>query len=340
MRSKKMLFTFDYELFLGANSGSVENCLLKPTNKVVALLEKFELHGIFFVDTLYLVRLKEAARTAPKAATDFKLIQKQLVRLLNGGHCIYPHVHPHWLDASYDAELNTWSLQDLSKYRFHSLTEQQRTEAFDQSMDCLSKMLQNSTATFSINAYRAGGWSIQPFSDFAKLFDKYNIIADFSVLGGSRRNTNALSFDFSSIQPNSFPYRFNNQVDSKSPDGKYLQFPISSLAVEADTLTNRMMKKILWRIKHGQNYGDGKGVEFVSNEKPSDYDKHMEMLSFELLTLPKLKQYCSFINDNDYVQFISHPKMLSPHNLLIFKRLLSIMTGLYQLESDWRNINI
>jgi len=338
MRSKKILFTFDYELFLGANSGSVESCMLKPTSKVVAVLEKFDLRGIFFVDTLYLVRLKEVASKSAKAATDFKLIQKQLVWLVNNGHCVYPHIHPHWLDAIYDSELNTWSLLDLSKYRFHSLTEQERIDAFDQSMDCLSEILRESSIPFSINAYRAGGWSIQPFADFSNLFDKYNIVADFSVMGGSRRDTNALSFDFSSIQPNSSPYRFNTQVASKSPNGKYLQFPISSLAMEADTFANRIMRKVLWRIKHGQNYGDGKGVKFVSNGESTKYDLHMEMLSIELLTLPKLRQYCSFINNNDYVQFISHPKMLSPHNLLVFKRLLSIMSDMYQIESDWRKI--
>lgn len=335
-----MLFTFDYELFLGADSGSVEKCMLKPTNKVAAVLEHFKLRGIFFVDTLYLVRLKDAAITAPRASSDFQLIRKQLQQLVENGHCVYPHIHPHWLDAKYISASNTWSLENLSKYRFHSLTEKDRDLVFDQSMECLTEILQESSPKFSINAYRAGGWSIQPFCDFAPFFDKYNIVADFSVLGGSNRDTNALKFDFTSIQPNSSPYRFNTEVSCKAADGKYLQFPISSLAMNSRAIKNRLLNKVLWRIRHGQNYGDGKGVAFANNIRPTKYDTNMEMVSIELLTFSKLKQYCSFINSNDYIQFISHPKMLSPHNILVLKRLLSIMTDMYSIESDWRKFSL
>ena len=57
---RNILFTFDYELFLGANSGTVEKCLLEPTNLLINLFDKFSIkNAIFFVDTSYLIRLEQ-----------------------------------------------------------------------------------------------------------------------------------------------------------------------------------------------------------------------------------------------------------------------------------------
>ena len=38
---KQLLVTFDYELFLGNRSGSVDECMITPTNKLVILLGKY-----------------------------------------------------------------------------------------------------------------------------------------------------------------------------------------------------------------------------------------------------------------------------------------------------------
>ncbi|MBK7667512.1 MAG: hypothetical protein IPJ32_09355 [Sphingobacteriaceae bacterium] len=53
--TRNLLFTFDYELFLGKRSGTVENCILKPTDKILELFSKYKVtKAIFFVDTTYL----------------------------------------------------------------------------------------------------------------------------------------------------------------------------------------------------------------------------------------------------------------------------------------------
>ena len=50
---KLLLFTFDYELFLGDKSGSVQDCLITPTDHLISLLNKYEFKAYFFVDTVY-----------------------------------------------------------------------------------------------------------------------------------------------------------------------------------------------------------------------------------------------------------------------------------------------
>ena len=76
---KEVLLTFDYELFLGSNSGTVENCLIKPTNKIIPILEKYNLKSIFFIDLTYLCRLYSIKDLHEKPLNDWLLIQNQIM---------------------------------------------------------------------------------------------------------------------------------------------------------------------------------------------------------------------------------------------------------------------
>src|ERR1035437_5213233 len=96
-QSKKILLSFDYEPFLGSRSGSAEMCMLKPTDALRSILNKYNAKAIFFVDTLYLSNLKKH----PELTNDFISIKNQLKEFSAEGHYIFPHIHPHWLAAEY-----------------------------------------------------------------------------------------------------------------------------------------------------------------------------------------------------------------------------------------------
>ncbi len=124
--TKNVLLTFDYELFQGKRSGSVENCMLLPTEKILSLLKKHKATAIFFIDMLYLCRLKELEGKSAKAKRDFELIEQQIIEIAKNGHYVFNHLHPHWLDAVYDKEKNDWTLTNDSKYSFQSLRKRSR----------------------------------------------------------------------------------------------------------------------------------------------------------------------------------------------------------------------
>src|ERR1700739_3552615 len=106
MKKKNILFTFDYELFLGKKSGSVNRCVLEPTQKLLAIFSEYKISGaIFFVDTTWLIRLKEVAFNNSAAKKDFEKIVEQLRDVVSRGHYVFPHLHPHWINASYLPEI-------------------------------------------------------------------------------------------------------------------------------------------------------------------------------------------------------------------------------------------
>ena len=58
------------------------------------------------------------------------------------------------------------------------------------------------------------------------------------------------------------------------------------------------------------------------------------MASVELLSIVKLPTYLNYFEQHDYMQFVSHPKMLSKHNLTTFKKFLATIYEKYEVETD------
>jgi len=339
MKAKKnLLFTFDYELFLGVKSGSVGKCMLDPTNRLLDLFSKHSVkHAIFFVDTTYLIRLQ--AEKSPACKKDFNLIADQLVNIVEGGHYVFPHIHPHWLDATYDAVSNQWSLADYSKYRFHNISQEMREDLFDQSVQMLHKVLSKSSVPFSINGYRAGGWSIQPFSDFKPLFIKHGIEHEFSVLKGFKNLSEAQYFNFENCPEKSF-YKFEHDPCEMLQTGRFTEYVISSLKVSGRLhWLAKLWGKYLW--KTGQrSVGDGTSLSIKDdtmreNTKSNKAASKREMISVELLTWVKLPYYKRFLKSEDYMQFISHPKMLSLHNLKCFENFIRYAARNFDIQTNF-----
>ena len=74
---KDLLLTFDYELFLGEKSGSVDRCLIEPTNELMRVFDKYRIkNAIFFVDTTHLLRLQEMSEKHNLARHDLLKIRQ------------------------------------------------------------------------------------------------------------------------------------------------------------------------------------------------------------------------------------------------------------------------
>jgi len=331
MKKKNILFTFDYELFLGKQSGSVNRCVLEPTQKLLSIFSEYKIStAIFFVDTTWLIRLKEVAFTNSAAKKDYEKVTEQLREIVSKGHYVFPHLHPHWINASYLTEINQWQLINYSRYRFHSLDKVEREELFDKSIAILKEILGYSYVPL---AYRAGGWSIQPFEDFEPFFQRYGIKYDFSVLPGSKWISSGQHYDFSDIETTT-PYSFSTDVTVQGK-GSFMEFPISTITFSATRLLlNRVLLKYL-SLTGTNSYGDGNGIMAETVEHA---DIMGEMVSIELMSLIKLKGYLNFLRKNNYMQFIAHPKMISNHNLRTFSRFLEKGLKKYKLETDFKGM--
>jgi hypothetical protein len=315
---KQILLTFDYEPFLGSSSGTAQNCVIKPTNALLDILEKYRAQAIFFVDTLYLENLKKHDVNA------FDLIVNQLQVAYSKKHVIFPHIHPHWLDAVFEEKTRTFSLKNITRYSLSSLTDEDIHRLFKESIDFLKQI----GISYDVWGYRAGGWCIQPFSLFKMAFKEQHINYDFSVLPGYQNEHPNQKFDFSNVKMHT-PYFFEDDVTINGSNGNFVEFPISTISYGAPTLlADKFVRKYLWKT-NDRGYGDGtsaqtKGLRSVSPDK--------EMISIDVLTISKLNGCKKFLKENDYMHWISHPKMFTKHGLRTFDKFLNYAESNYTIE--------
>lgn len=340
---KYLLITFDYELFLGPRSGSIKECLIEPTEKLLAVLNKKNIHAIFFVDTTYLIKLKEFSHNYVACKNDFTVIIEQLKRLVKDGHYIFPHIHPHWLDAKYLEQEHQFSLDDTTHYRFNKLTQEEKEKIFSESFELLLGIAREVKQDYRIEGFRAGGWSLQPFSDYKPYFIKYDIQYDFSVLTGMYQFSDAQFFDFSAA-PRKPVYRFSGEVTTEDNYGQFLEMGSSVIEIPFYlSVLHRLHNRFLVKLKKDHSYGRGigqqskplKGFKPENTQGYSTTKKLHEAASLESLSIAKMPAYLNYFRNHQYLCFVSHPKMLSNHNLKMLDYFLEKAYNEHDIETDF-----
>lgn len=333
---KTILLTFDYELFLGKRSGTVDNCLIKPTDLLLNILSRHKFQGIFFIDTVYLMRMSELLKDYQVIKEDFKKIEHQLIELIKNGHKIFHHIHPHWLDARYLTEINQWELTDTSKLTFENISDNEREIIMSFSDNFLNQLYLQANSKRNPNGYRAGGLFIEPFECIKPYFEKMKIKYEFSVLPNAYRKDTINEYDFRDV-PYDRQYSFSNSLVQEDENGLFTEFPISSFEIKN---LNKIINGLYYRsFKNSERlkcYGDGESISTDINKSgTSDKSSFLKMImpaSIEILNPVILKIYKRRVRKNNYFHLLSHPKLLTAESFFQLEKLLKFINKKFIVE--------
>lgn len=309
---KKIILTFDYELFFGNKSGTPERCLLEPTDKLLATFNKYSIKGTFFIDVLYYMRLLESQVTIGMA----QKIKEQLQAIVAQGSRIELHLHPHWLDAEYVE--GEWMFPSYKKYRLQSLTEEEISKLFSTGTQILEEIARQVIPEYKVMAFRAGGFCIQPFNFLKQGFLNNNIIVDSSVAPGLFEENDSRKYDFR-LAPDLSCYTFSDNPNEFNRGGHFIELPISTYKVN---LVSKCLAKVIkmFQGKPVVHAGDGVGIplrrawwnKFLSEVRMITLDGHICPDEF-------IRQINA--SKRDIVTVIAHPKSLSSFSFECIDRL-------------------
>ena len=316
---KKIILSYDYELFFGEKSGTVRNSIIEPTNKLLDVMERNGLRGNFFVDFLMFRELEK--QTDDRSKSDLKLLKDQIHDIVKRGHRVELHLHPHWIDAKYNGD-GTWDFSDFSHYSLSSLDEGTITEMFVEGTDYLNSLARDIDADYKIVAFRAGGWAVQPFDKLKSGFIKAGIKIDSSASLGAFCDKPGQEYNFM-VMPNKAKFNFESDVCKEREDGQFLEVPITSFHKPfALFCYERIVKRY---IKKKLLYSDGthqrKGT--VVAKKKSGMLKitdkfnptFRQMLNFSALLKVSLWYTLRMARKQDIYCFIDHPKDVTERTL-------------------------
>lgn len=245
-----IVLTFDYELFFGSETGTVEKCMIEPTERLLRLFGN-EIKVVFFVDIGYLVRAGQFIDQNPALKKSINLVRGQIKRMVEMGHDVQLHVHPHWERSHF---LNgNWIIQTLGAYRLDDFSDEEISRIVREYKAALDEITGYKTTVF-----RAGGWCIQPFERLSKLFLDLGITIDSSVIPGFKYETDHYKIDFSTIVRQN-PYRFSDQIEKVDPKGSFIEYPISSFSYSPFFFWKLYIAGRLYPMRH-KMIGDGNYV--------------------------------------------------------------------------------
>lgn len=315
-KKKKVILSFDYELFFGDRSGTVLKTLIEPTNAILDAMDSVGLKGNFFVDWQMIKYLKD--ENVERTLSDYHLIKEQLKDMIKRGHRIELHIHPHWVDAKYNGN-GTWDFSNFQHYSLNSFTEQEVLNMFKEGAELLSVIAREVDPTYKLCAFRAGGWAIQPFAKIKKGMELVGIFIDSSVMPGR-----AVKCEFSECDFHSAPctiegyYNFKNDVCIKDDSGCFKEVFITSFK---PNFLYKITRRISWMfVNRFKFYADG--THNKKNSKPDiwiDSDE-IEFCTFCTQSPLNIMMQC-ILYEGDLICYIDHPKDITNYTVKNIKTL-------------------
>lgn len=214
-----LFLTYDYELFFGAPTGSVEKCIIEPTNLLRNISARTGVKMVFFIDVGYLKKLQEFKDEFPQVKYEHDLVFGQINDLVREGHDCQLHIHPHWEDCTHDGK--QWNMV-TNRYKLDDFSDQEIETIVLEYHQILTKVTGK-----PVHSYRAGGWCLQPFNRVEKAFNKVGIKLDTTVFPGGKFTAGNYYYDFTNC-PNESKWKFSNDLCKADANGQFWEYPISN----------------------------------------------------------------------------------------------------------------
>lgn len=319
INSKNAIITFDYEVFLGRNTGTIQNSVLIPTDAINKILQKHNAKAIFFVDAAWLLCIKKYC------PNDFKSVATQLKEITSQGSSVELHLHPQWLYAEMHG--NQFVINSDKYYRIQKFSINEIHNIFEMGVEILEGITNQKPTCF-----RAGGWCIEPFDKLITAFKAHGIKYDFSVIQGGFLNEGKIyDYDFTKVPELPF-YRFSNSVNEPLEDGLFVEFPLSTYR---NNPFYRLANKMILKLLNDKIYGDGTGAKEKSLTSVVFDTMRLSkaMLKFDM-TSHLLFRYLlnTHLRNSSLIIAVSHPKTVSKQSLLNLSFVAQNFTTLNSLD--------
>lgn len=308
----KILFTLDYELFLGQKTGSVKHCLIEPTESYLQAVARYGVHFTIFVDASYLYALKKYADEFDCIKHDFEAVKQHLLSLQERGHDLQLHIHPQWYFSTFDG--NEWVL-DTEHYKLADVAPEKLCHYVKASKAILDNLIGKKTI-----AFRGGGFSVQPTLLLTHLMLKNGLTVDASVCPGTRYRSAYQKYNYRHACTKAL-YRFDSNICKEQADGRFWEVPLSMYRVGPLFQWRLLFVRILSKMKgHGRHatYGDGMSIR---TSRSSIFSR---LLSFSN-TMATIDGYkISFLKaaikkhaqkQHEVMCVLGHPKLATPYSV-------------------------
>lgn len=305
----KGYLTLDYELFMG-ESGTPNNCLIRPMGELQKTSDKLGVKATIFVDAAYLFKLHELKDNQDKLSTDFLDVVNNIKELQAEGHSIQLHLHPQWLYSYFDGV--DWQM-DKYHYKLSDLSLEEQQEVFSKCQSLLSEITSK-----NVYAFRAGGYSIP--DEFGYIKD-IGVYIDSSVQPGMYCKSKYQNYDFRTC-PQKSCWRFSKHPNKEDQSGCFTEYPIS---IAKEGILHYALRRLKYRFGHDvlskASWGDGTSIN--EDTSATGHVNKVKRLLQHRSVLASIDKYDADLLEYVYRKqkngecfvIIGHPKNITPYSI-------------------------
>jgi hypothetical protein len=348
MNHLKLLLTFDYELPLGGITKSYDHSLFEPTNKLLDLLKKSKVDAVFYVDILSYIAFKKW--DYEKYCIPF---EKQVTRMLELGHDVQLHLHPHWLESTFiDGKVVPSNMYKMGDFSYNDASHS-ISDIVEMGIMELTSMCKKSITDYICIAYRAGGYNFIPCAaEILTSLYNYGIRIDSSISRGYYYKSDVSVVDYRGV-PDLPQWYLNMAGDFTKAAGEgegLLEIPIASKPKGLFEMPTAFKLG-----KYAHRAVEDRGSMIHNSENVSKPDRLRQMFSSRMLTvdnhtyshdyLLKILDYnvARFAGKHDtlMMSLIGHPKSLDTYHFELLANFVKRVREKYEDKAEFtttRNI--
>lgn len=199
MQRVRLILSYDHELSLGGTDSFRYN-LFDPTDELLRVAAELDVPIVLFTDVLCADRYRVWDREG-----FFEPYCKQLGDALRTGHDVQLHIHPHWVDSTFEDGVYRpsphFALADFE----HEAPPNDIDGVVSRAYDLLTSLCRAYDPAYRCIAYRAGGHNLSPATDkiLSSLY-RNGVRIDSSIVKGFRFSSGISTVDMTAMpaQPN------------------------------------------------------------------------------------------------------------------------------------------
>lgn len=230
---KTICLTLDYELY-GNGSGDVFKNIIEPTNQILSILHKHNIHISIFLEVVEYWKLKEEWDRGNKMGYEsnpVEAINDQLRKAYTDGHDIQLHIHPQWVDAKYidgkwHVNLNEWRLGN-----YHREGENSLKNLLLKGKQTIEDIIRPIDPEYKCIALRAGGYNAQPSQDIVRAMNEVGLTVDSSIYPGGKESGILSNYDYSCISPEYGFWHVGVHLEEQG-SSQILELPITAFPIK------------------------------------------------------------------------------------------------------------
>jgi len=197
-----LAFVDDWEV-RGNGTGDPRVLQFQPMRALVSLFNKYGVRGSFNAEVMQQLAYRRLQGRFPElkaVADEWEQVVKESFRQ---GHDIQLHLHPQWLDATYEGG-GEWKL--VSDWSIINYPGEEIREMLVNGKAYLESLLSEVDPSYTCVSFRSGSWCAAPSKWLMPLLDELKFVFDMSIVAGLRYDTVQVKLDYTGCEEPFAPY--------------------------------------------------------------------------------------------------------------------------------------